>query len=66
MATQKEALLDVLGLTKEYVANVLAPTKKHEKAKQTVLNLLKKRIESNQKQLDVYFANLENKKKQSN
>ena len=58
MATQKEAMLDVLVSVREFVKEFNTPTKKHEKAKDAVLKLVTKRVDTINKQLDKYFAAL--------
>lgn len=60
MITQKEALVDVLTSTRQYLAEVAAgPTPKHDRAKGVVMSLLNKRIASVNKQIDKYEARYE-------
>ncbi len=58
MATQKEAMLDVLVSVREFVTEFVTPTKKHEKAKAETLRIVNKRISTLNAQLNKYFDNL--------
>lgn len=58
MATQKEAMLDVLVSVREFVTDFVTPTKRHEKAKADTLRLVNKRINTLNAQLNKYFDNL--------
>ena len=63
MATQKEATLDVLVSARDFVTEFVTPTKKHEKAKLEVLRILNKRINTLNKQLQIYFDKLDARQK---
>ena len=64
MATQKEAMLDVLVSVREFVEQFATPTKKHEKAKIATLRLVNKRITTLNAQLNKYLDGLKHKPEQ--